>query len=183
MRRRGEELTYRSEVTASDREAVRRVVASTGFFSAAEADIAVELVEERLAKGPQSGYAFMFAEDGQGIAGYACFGPIPATRSGYDLYWLVVDRDRQHRGIGRALLARAEAAIGRAGGRSIYADTSGRPQYAPTRRFYEAARYERAAVLTDFYAPGDDKIIYVRRLAEGDGTVPASRAGRRRREG
>jgi hypothetical protein len=42
----------------------------------------------------------------------------------------------------------------------MYVDTSGRAQYAPTRAFYEHMGYERAAVLEDFYAPGDAKVIY-----------------------
>jgi hypothetical protein len=71
--------TFRYEVTPADREAVRRIVASTGFFNPAEVEIAVELVDERLAEGPASGYHFVFAErDGQ-THGYACYGHISGT--------------------------------------------------------------------------------------------------------
>ena len=41
----------RSQVTPSDRDAVRRIVETTGFFRADEVDVAVELVDEALAKG------------------------------------------------------------------------------------------------------------------------------------
>jgi len=172
MSDKGSKLTFRDEVTTADREAVRRIVASTGFFSPEEIDIAVELVEERLTRGRQSGYLFVFAEAAQELAGYACFGPIPATRSGYNLYWIVVDPRRQRQGIGKALLAYSETTIRRAGGEAIYVDTSGRPQYDPTRCFYEAARYVQAALLPDFYAPGDHKIVYVRRLDNEASKVP-----------
>jgi hypothetical protein len=50
------------------------------------------------------------------------------------------------------------------GARRIYADTSSRPQYEPTRRFYEACGYRREAFLADFYAPGDGKIIFGKEL-------------------
>ena len=53
-----------------------------------------------------------------------------------------------------------------AGGRRVYVETSGRAQYEPTRRFYEACGYAREAVLTDFYAPGDDKVIYGQSLVK-----------------
>ena len=46
----------------------------------------------------------------------------------------------------------------------MYLDTSGRAQYAPTRAFYERKGYRVAARLEDFFAPGDDKVIYVRTL-------------------
>ncbi|MDH4073006.1 MAG: GNAT family N-acetyltransferase, partial [Gammaproteobacteria bacterium] len=70
----------------ADAAAVRELVASTGYFSADETDIAVELVDETLARGDASGYRFLFADAPDGsLAGYACFGPIPATTSSFDL--------------------------------------------------------------------------------------------------
>jgi GNAT superfamily N-acetyltransferase len=138
---------------------------STGFFHPEEVLIAVELVEERLKKGEQSGYHFIFAEERPGHAvGYTCFGPTPGTRSSFDLYWIVVREDRQGRGIGKALLAQTEAAIVLSGGSRIYVETSSRDLYEPTRSFYLASGYHREAFLEDFYSPGDGKIIYVKKL-------------------
>ena len=37
-----------------------------------------------------------------------------------------------------------------------------RPPYAPTRGFYLRCGYYQAALLKDFYAPGDDKVIYAK---------------------
>jgi ribosomal protein S18 acetylase RimI-like enzyme len=101
------------------------------------------------------------------LAGYACYGPIPATRESHDLYWIAVAPERQGRGLGRRLLRAVEREVARAGGRRIYVDTSGRDAYAPTRAFYERAGYVREATLPDFYAPGDAKVIYRKQLAEG----------------
>jgi hypothetical protein len=42
----------------------------------------------------------------------------------------------------------------------VYIDTSGRAQYASTRAFYEKNGYVCEARLKDFYAPGDDRVIY-----------------------
>ncbi|MBL8851541.1 MAG: hypothetical protein JNG89_17790, partial [Planctomycetaceae bacterium] len=53
-----------------------------------------------------------------------------------------------------------ERLIAKRGGRRVYAETSGREQYAPTRAFYERCGYQREATLKDFYAPGDDKVVY-----------------------
>ncbi len=67
-------------------------------------------------------------------------------------------------GLGRELLQRSEQAIARAGGRRIYVETSSRELYGSTRGFYEACGYGKAALLEDFYAPGDDKVIYLKVL-------------------
>ena len=155
-------VSFRYAPVAEDRRRVREIVESTGFFSAAEVDVAVELVDERLAKGEASGYYFVFAELEGRTVGYACYGPIPATAASYDLYWIAVHRDCQGRKYGRILLEESERLIRSAGGRRVYIDTSGRPQYQPTRAFYEHFEFRCEAVLEDFYAPGDGKVIYVK---------------------
>lgn len=156
-------IAYRDTVVPGDRQAVRRIVESTGFFSPAEVDVAVELVDERLAKGAASGYEFLFAEQDGRVLGYTCYGPIAATAASFDLYWIAIDKHCQNHGLGRRLMEQSEQRIAAAGGRAVYAETSNRPQYTPTRAFYERFGYTRAALLPDFYAPGDDKVVYVKR--------------------
>lgn len=161
------DLSLRESVRPADVAAVRRIVASTGFFYPAEVEVAVELVEERLRRGPASGYHFVFAERGGRMVGYACYGPIACTVGAYDLYWIAVHHPEQRRGLGRRLLAAAEEAIRRAGGRRVYIETSGRALYAPTRAFYERCGYVVEALLPDFYAPGDGKYIYCKSVSAG----------------
>ncbi|MBW3539894.1 MAG: GNAT family N-acetyltransferase [Planctomycetes bacterium] len=155
---------FRYEVSGADAAGVRRIVEATDFFTPAEVDVAVELVEERLARGDASGYHFVLADEDGRTVGYACYGPIACTVGSYDLFWIAVDPAVQGRGCGRRLLVEAEWLIARAGGRHIYIETSNRPQYVPTRGFYTACGYELAAVLPDFYNTGDDKVIYRKRL-------------------
>lgn len=150
----------RHEIAPGDEEVVRDIVASTGFFNAAEVDIAVELVAERRERGDASDYWFVFLERAGATIGYACFGPIPATRSSYDLYWIAVHASAQRQGLGARILAASEQAIAARGGTRIYVDTSSRPDYAPTRAFYHRSGYHVAADLPDFYAPGDGKVIF-----------------------
>jgi len=158
-------LSFRAELRPTDAEAIRAIVAATGMFRPNEIDVAVELVDERLRKGAESGYHFVLAEDGGRVQGYVCFGPITVTLHSYDLYWIVVDPAQQGKGMGRALLQQAERQIRESGGRQIYIETSGQQQYSPTRGFYHRCGYQLVATIPDFYAPGDDKLIYVRQLA------------------
>ena len=154
----------RTQILARDRDAVRRLVERTGFFDPDEIDIAVELVEECLARGAASSYHFVCADKNDVLIGYACYGAVPCTRGSYDVYWIAVDPDFQRHGLGRALLSAAESLIAKAGGERIYIDTSGREQYASTRAFYERNGYSCEARLKDFYALGDDRLIYSKLL-------------------
>jgi D-alanine-D-alanine ligase len=170
-------FVFRREVVPGDRQAVRELLESSGYFYPEEVEVAVELVEERLARGDASGYQFLLAETGGGepgegaagarVAGYSCFGPIPATRGGYDLYWIAVHEEFRRERLGTELLQRSEEIIRAQGGRRIYVETSGRAQYEPTRTFYRSRGYREEAALEDFYGPGDAKIIYLKEL-EGE---------------
>lgn len=157
-------IRWRYEARAEDAQQIRNLVAATEFFYPDEIDVAEELVVERLNKGPASGYHFVFADLDQRLIGYACYGPIACTRDSYDLYWIAVHPDAQRGGNGRRILAQAEELIRRAGGRRVYIETSNRPQYASTRSFYERCGYSREATLAEFYGPGDDKVVYAKRV-------------------
>jgi ribosomal protein S18 acetylase RimI-like enzyme len=171
-------VAFRDEVRQEDADSVRDIVASTGFFHDFEVDVAVELVQERLVRGLASEYHFVVADDlaTDRMIGYACFGQIPCTQGSADLYWVAVHKDSQGRGLGRALLERAEAAMraglpgpeGQAGPptRRVYIETSSQPRYEPTWKFYERCGYAVEARLKDFYASGDDKLVYVKALME-----------------
>lgn len=157
------EITFREDVRPADAEAVREIVAATGFFHPPEVDVAVELVTERLAKGEvSSGYFFLFADDGDRTVGYSCYGPIACTAHSFDLYWIAVHPDQQGQGLGRRLMVETERRIAKAGGLRVYVETSGRDLYEPTRSFYEHHGYRAEAVLEDFYDRGDAKVVYVK---------------------
>lgn len=160
----GNAMVYRQEVRQDDRETVGRLVRATGFFSKEECAIAVELVDDRLARGEASGYFFLFAEEADRLLGYTCFGPIPGTSHSFDLYWIAVDPLAQGRGLGRTLLTESEQLMSEQGARRVYAETSSRLQYKTTRAFYLACGYVREALLADFYAPDDGKVIFVKVL-------------------
>lgn len=157
-------FSIRDSIKIEDPENIKEIVSSTGFFSEDEVKIAVELAEERLLKGIESGYHFLFLEIDEKTVGYSCFGPIPATKFSYDLYWIAVHKDCQNLGMGKIILSESEIAINKLGGNRIYVETSGREQYISTRKFYLACNYIEEAVLNDFYAPGDAKYLYLKVL-------------------
>lgn len=156
-------MRIRRGLAASDREPLEGLIRETAFFNAEEVEVALELIDDGLVNGESSHYRFVVAEE-DGIAGYACWGPIPGTAASADLYWIVVHPGRQGRGVGASLLKAAEDWMASEGRTRVYVETSTRAQYDPTRRFYFACGYELAAELPDFYAPGDGKAIFLRVL-------------------
>lgn len=157
-------VKLRYEVRQQDPERIGELVEITGFFKRTEIKVAIELVNERLSKGADSGYHFILAEQYGRLTGYSCYGLIPATTSSFDLYWIAVHPDLDRRRLGKMLIEKTEGLIKKAGGTRIYVDTSMRVQYAGTRAFYESCGYRLETVLDDFYAPGEAKAIYCKTL-------------------
>jgi D-alanine-D-alanine ligase len=147
-----------------DRPVVLAFLAETGFFRPDELDIAREVLDEALAKGPGGHYQSFVADEAGRAVGWVCFGPTPCTVGTFDLYWIGVAPSRQGCGVGRDLMQFAESAIAPRGGRLVVVETSGRAVYDSTRRFYQTLGYREAARIADFYAPGDAKVVYVKPL-------------------
>jgi len=151
----------RTTVTEADREHVRDILVSSGFFYDYEVDVAVELVDEALKKGQkESGYHFLFLEQDGKTVGYTCYGPIACTVGSIDLYWIGVHERCRGQGLGKVLLSETEKLVTAIEGRRVYIETSARPQYDPTREFYLKCGYKIETILEEFYGPGDGKVIY-----------------------
>jgi len=149
-------------VGRAHRAQLERLTRGTGLFREEEVATAVELLDESLAG--EDDYRFVGAFEGEQLIGYACWGPTPGTAGTHDLYWIVVDREHQGEGIGTQLLAEVEQRLTTHDGRLIVVETSSRPDYAPTRGFYEARGYTRTATIPGYYAPGDDLVLFTKDL-------------------
>lgn len=148
---------------AHDRSRVRPMVAATERFRPDEIDVAVEVFDDATRE-PGVDYHALGAYQDDRMVGFTLFGPVPCTTATWDLYWIVVDPELQRHGVGRQLLASTESAIRAAGGRLIVVETSSRPDYAATRRFYEAVGYRRAAEIADYYTAGEALVVYSKHL-------------------
>jgi len=160
-----EKISLRKTVQFSDMDHVESIVRSTGFFREDEIVVAIELVDERLKKGSESGYEFIFAEVDGDTVGYSCYGLIPCTIHSFDLYWIATHKDFMNRGIGKMLLQETEKEIQGLGGKAIYAETSSKQLYAPTRAFYEKNDFRIKGYFENFYDEGDDKVVYMKEVS------------------
>jgi ribosomal protein S18 acetylase RimI-like enzyme len=158
-------------ISRRDRPRLAELLAATGAFSPDEVQVALSLLDVSSrtrdpSQASEADYEFLgaFSEDDQRLLGYACFGATPATDGTYDLYWLAVDPAAQGRGIGSALIRAVEEKLVGRGARLLVIETSSRPDYEGTRRFYARSGYAEAARVRDFYAPADDRIVLTTRL-------------------
>jgi len=149
-------------LTPADRGRIEALTRAVGVFRADEVPVALEVFDGAVAGSPD--YLALGAELDGRLVGWICWGPTPCTVGTFDLYWMAVDPATQGAGVGTALIRAMEDRL-RGLARLIIVETAGRADYRPTRAFYEARGYHRAAVIPDFYAPGDDQLVYVKTLA------------------
>ena len=152
-------------MTTSDKPKVMNIIAATGFFRPDEILVAEELIDVYLGLPGQKDYEIAVLErEGGEVAAYLTWGPTPLTEGTYDLYWMAVSPEHQGKGLGKELVAWVESRVAKLGGRIIVIETSSQPRYEPTHRFYKNLKYTEAARIPDFYQPGDDRVIYVKRF-------------------
>lgn len=137
----------------------------TGAFRPSELDVLQEVLTDAFAD-PSRGYLFLEERlPGGQLAGFAVFGRAPMTDWAWDLYWIVVERSLQGRGIGRRMLEKLEAIAMAVTGKVILrVETSGRKEYEKQRQFYLAAGFRETGRIRDFYEEGDDLVTYCKFL-------------------
>ncbi len=144
-----------------DRPFIERLLHETQVFTEAEIACALELIDIYLNNPGQRDYnLFCAVEQDERPQAYVCFGPTPLTDAVWDLYWIAVSPEKQKQGIGKLLLNFVETHVRAQTGRRLIIETSSLPRYEPTRIFYARHGYRELARIADFYAIGDDRIIY-----------------------
>ncbi|NIW44961.1 MAG: GNAT family N-acetyltransferase [candidate division Zixibacteria bacterium] len=143
---------------------IKRISKRTQVFSKIEIETVNELWDEYLTKGKNSGYSFLISKINEDITGFICFGPHALTTGAYDIYWIAVDPDYQHRGVGSALIAKVEKEVENLNGNLLIIETSSTPSYKPARDFYTRISFIQEATIQDFYAPADHLVIFTKHL-------------------
>ena len=149
---------------AADRGPLEGILRRTGVFSGAETGIGMELIDAVLGNPDQKDYVISIAEGAEGamneVLGYYCVGPTPMTAGTWDLYWIAVDPEYHGMAIGKTLLGHAEKLVRGKGGTLMIAETSSKPSYDGTNRFYLRNGYSEVARIRNYYAEGDDLVVY-----------------------
>jgi D-alanine-D-alanine ligase len=152
------------DLIRADRDRIEAITRSVGLFRENEIPIALEVFDEAVGGGAANTYSVLGAELDSWLSGWICWGPTPCTLGTYDLYWMAVDPELQGNGLGTALLYEMERRLTGVA-RLIVIETAGRPDYAGTRAFYQARGYSPVSTIPDFYAPGDDQVVFVKNVS------------------
>jgi GNAT superfamily N-acetyltransferase len=136
----------------------------TGVFKPFEIVALREVLDDYHAFEHKHGHrAVTYFENDQPI-GFAYYAPADMADRTWYLYWIAVSKKIQAKGVGGQLMKYAEDDIRSVNGRVLFIDTSGLPHYDLTRKFYFKQGYELGATLKDFYADGDDLVVFRKRL-------------------
>lgn len=82
----------------------------------------------------------------------------------WNLLMIAVDPGRHGQGLGTKLMRAAEQQLAQEGVRLLLVDTSGKDEFKRTRSFYDMLGYEHEARIRDYWAEGDDKVTFRKRL-------------------
>jgi ribosomal protein S18 acetylase RimI-like enzyme len=148
----------------ADTPALLAMTAATNVFKPMEVDTLKEVLDDYHAHEAAAGARCFVLEQQDEVVGFEYHAGEPMTDGTWALWWIVVKPHTQGRGLGARLLKHAEDDARTHGARVFFIETSGLPQYDPTRRFYLKYGYEQEARLRDFYAAGDDQVIFRKAL-------------------
>jgi ribosomal protein S18 acetylase RimI-like enzyme len=152
------------EASPADRDKICEMLAVCTAFTQEEVRVALEVLDAGLAGGLEGDYPVFVAKADGEVCGYICVGKTPLTANTWHLYWICVHPAAQGKGVGRLLLEFAETFVGSRLGKRLVLETSEKPNYARSRRFYEAAGYKVVGRIRDFYQSGDHWVLYCKEL-------------------
>ena len=154
--------------TPEDTPALLKLTEGTGVFKPHEIQALDEVLSDYHAGNRDEGHVAVTDERDGEVVGYAYYAPAAMTDRTWYLYWIAVDQAVQGGGIGKGLMGHMEADVRARRGRLLLIETSSLPHSELTRKFYLKHGYAVAAVLRDFYADGDDKVIFRKRIEGSD---------------
>lgn len=155
------EITFRKTPREGDEKLVRKIMESTGFFEAVfdELDSGEAEMREIIAS-PNGEQKAVFIETDGVAQGFCIFGRECCCDALIYISWICVNNALRGHGLGRKLVGEVLADCWKAGARKVLLQTSGRPQYLPTRAFYEKLGFRKEAEIADYYTEGETSVFY-----------------------
>lgn len=90
--------------------------------------------------------------------------PERMTEGTYNALLIAVEPRFQGKGIGSRCMTFLENFLSQKQVRILLVETSGLPEFAQTRSFYQKLNYKQVAVIPEFYQAGEDKVVFWKAL-------------------
>lgn len=153
-------INYKTRaMTRGDLSAVAGLLDKTELFPS---DMLAEMAEPFLTN--TAPHIWLVIHDNDGVAGFAYCEPERMTDNTFNLLAIAVDPARQRGGLGSAIVNALTESLAQIGGRILLVETSSLPEYEGTRAFYDGLDFTREACIREFYASGEDKIVFWKKL-------------------
>ncbi|MDJ0653846.1 MAG: GNAT family N-acetyltransferase [Xanthomonadales bacterium] len=139
----------------ADIPAIRHVLQDTALFPS---ELLEELIHPFFHDDSHGEHWFVHDSDREGVIGFGFVRPEPLADGTWNLVAIGVRNHMQGRGVGAAMMRYVEEHL--ADQRVLIVETSSVPEYARTRRFYSNLGFAHEATIRDYWAAGDDKVIF-----------------------
>jgi len=140
------------------------ITKGTRVFRPIEIQALQEVLDDYHATAHAHGHRSITCEHEGPPIGFAYYAPAAMTDRTWYLYWIAVNKDIHAKGVGTKLLHYLEEDVRRQQGRILLIETSSLAHYELTRRFYLKHQYDQVATLPDYYADGDDMVVFRKRM-------------------
>jgi ribosomal protein S18 acetylase RimI-like enzyme len=144
-----------------DIAALQEVLDGTELFPS---EMLPDMVGGFLADGESADIWLTCEANGKAL-GFCYAAPEALADGAWNMLAIAILPTEQGKGYGGAIVEHLEAELKARGQRILIADTSGVDGFAQTRAFYRKSGYSEEARIRDFWAAGDDKIVFWKSLS------------------
>lgn len=148
-----------TKTTKEHKEELQRILTASGQFDADSITYTLEALDNHL-ENPDSEIWFTALENEP--VGFAYCAPEPVTSGTWNLLMLWTKEGYEGKGFGRSLVSAVEAELKNRGARLLIVETSQLPEFETARAFYEKYGFTFEAEVENFFAEGDNKLIYTK---------------------
>lgn len=146
-------------VNRNDLDALKKIIDSNDLFPSKLLDEMIQPYFEN-----SNTEFWVTYEDSNTPVALAYYAPERMTVGTYNLYLIAVHPNFQGKSIGQKMLQYIENHLKNRKERILLIETSGLPEFENTVTFYKKNNYEQEAIIREFYAKGEDKIIFWKAL-------------------
>ncbi|MUH73213.1 GNAT family N-acetyltransferase [Psychrosphaera haliotis] len=148
-----------SKTTKEHKEELQKVLTESGQFDADSIAYTLETLDNHL-ENPDDEIWFTALENEP--VGFAYCAPEPVTSGTWNLLMLWTKEGYKGKGFGRSLVSAVESELKSRGARLLIVETSQLPEFETARAFYEKYGFTFEAEVKNFFADGDNKLIYTK---------------------
>ncbi|MBO9433375.1 GNAT family N-acetyltransferase [Ruegeria sp. R13_0] len=140
--------------------ALQEVLRGTELFPS---ELLPDMVDASLSDGKSSDIWLTCEANGKAV-GFCYAVPEELAEGAWNMLAIAILPTEQGNGFGGAIVKHLEVELKERGQRILLADTSGTDEFAQTREFYRKNGYSEEARIRDFWAAGDDKVVFWKSL-------------------